>query len=87
MIALEDNKSDIFTLSYKKNTIVKIHILLLGLFASTVIDGHCKDNISKFEIETTQPRQTIDCFGASDAWSMEKLGLWPKAQQKQIVEW
>lgn len=87
MIVLEDNKSDIFALSYKKNTIVKIHFLLLGLLASTVIDGHCKDNISKFEIETTQPRQTIDCFGASDAWSMNKLGLWPEEQQNQIADW
>lgn len=66
---------------------MKIHILLLGLLASTVIDGHCEKTVSRYKIETGQPRQTIDCFGASDAWSMNKLGLWPKGQQNQIADW
>ena len=30
-----------------------------------------------FQIITTQEQQTIEHFGASDAWSMLFLGLWP----------
>lgn len=41
----------------------------------------------KYVIETDKPEQTIMHFGASDAWSMDKLGLWPDKQQKQIADW
>lgn len=32
-------------------------------------------------------RQLIDGFGASDAWSMQYLGLWPEQKRKKIAEW
>ncbi|MBQ8464122.1 MAG: glycoside hydrolase family 30 protein [Prevotella sp.] len=39
-------------------------------------------------IEAEQPRQTIEHFGASDAWSMQNIGLWPEeSQQQQIADW
>ncbi len=41
----------------------------------------------KYEIMPTQPRQHIQHFGASDAWSMCYLGLWPEWQQEQIADW
>jgi O-glycosyl hydrolase len=44
-------------------------------------------NVKTLLIDKTQPRQTIDCFGASDAWSMDKLGKWPQEQQNEIADW
>jgi O-Glycosyl hydrolase len=39
-------------------------------------------------IRTDAPRQTIRHFGASDAWSMQTIGLWPDtAEQTKIADW
>ena len=39
-------------------------------------------------IRTDAPRQTIRHFGASDAWSMQTIGLWPDtAEQVKIADW
>lgn len=39
-------------------------------------------------IETNQPRQTIRHFGASDAWSMQFIGLWDnQEEQEKIADW
>ena len=39
-------------------------------------------------IRIDAPRQTIRHFGASDAWSMQTIGLWPDtAAQAQIADW
>ena len=41
-----------------------------------------------YTIETTQPRQTIHHFGASDAWSMQFIGLWKnEEEQEKIADW
>ncbi len=40
-----------------------------------------------YRVETGEPRQPVDCFGASDAWSMQELGLWPEEKQKQAADW
>lgn len=40
-----------------------------------------------YTIQTSQPEQTIEHFGASDAWSMQFIGLWPEEQQEQIADW
>lgn len=40
-----------------------------------------------WQIDTTRAEQTIRHFGASDAWSMQFVGLWPQAQQEQIADW
>ena len=41
-----------------------------------------------YTIETNQPRQTIRHFGASDAWSMQFIGLWDsEEEQEQIADW
>ena len=41
-----------------------------------------------YTIETSQPRQTIRHFGASDAWSMQSIGLWDnEAEQEKIADW
>ena len=41
-----------------------------------------------YTIETNQPRQTIRHFGASDAWSMQFIGLWDnQEEQEKIADW
>ena len=41
-----------------------------------------------FTIELKRPQQTIQHFGASDAWSMQNIGLWPEEQEQQkIADW
>lgn len=43
--------------------------------------------IQKFVIDPDFPFQTIDNFGASDAWSFKSIGQWPKEKQEQIATW
>ena len=41
-----------------------------------------------FTIMVEQPRQTICHFGASDAWSMQNIGLWTDTvAQRQVADW
>lgn len=52
--------------------------------------GHDEGNMPVpcvYNIKTAQYEQTIEHFGASDAWSMQYIGLWPEEQQKQIADW
>lgn len=43
--------------------------------------------VEKFVIEPDISYQTIDNFGASDAWSMQYIGLWPEKKQQQMATW
>lgn len=36
---------------------------------------------------TNQACQTIDGFGASDAWSMWQIGLWEDSLQRKVADW
>lgn len=40
-----------------------------------------------YTIETHRPQQVIDGFGASDAWSMNRMGLWSKDIQEKTADW
>lgn len=41
-----------------------------------------------YTINPKSPQQTIEHFGASDAWSMQNIGLWPEEDvQQQIADW
>lgn len=46
-----------------------------------------QDGTTRYTILTQSPEQHIQHFGASDAWSMQFLGLWPEKQQEQIADW
>jgi O-glycosyl hydrolase len=37
-------------------------------------------------VDTCQRRQTIDSFGASDAWSIQYVGAWPDAKRRAIAD-
>lgn len=40
-----------------------------------------------FTIKTSSPEQTVMHFGASDAWSMKYIGLWPDSEQQKAADW
>jgi O-glycosyl hydrolase len=44
-------------------------------------------NVCKFVAESEVKHQTIDNFGASDGWSMQYIGLWPKVKQQKMADW
>lgn len=41
----------------------------------------------KYVVHPDSVCQTIDNFGASDAWSMRFLGEWPEEKQRQVADW
>lgn len=56
-------------------------ILFLSASAETAPD------ISSFVVKTQSVCQTVDNFGASDAWSMRFIGEWSEKEQKQVADW
>ena len=41
-----------------------------------------------FTIQSSRPCQTVRHFGASDAWSMQQIGMWrDEREQQQIADW
>ena len=46
----------------------------------------CAQNVTQFQV-TNHTRQTIDGFGASDAWSMWQIGQWEDSLQTQVADW
>ena len=51
----------------------------LGMFAQT-------ESVSRYEV-TDHMQQTIDGFGASDAWSMWQIGEWDDSLQVKVADW
>ena len=64
------------------------HIALFLSFLFAAIFVHAKTkNQTYYLIQTQEKQQTIDCFGASDAWSMLYVGHWPIEKQQQVADW
>ena len=61
--------------------------ILAALCLMTALSATADNKVSLYRIETSQPHQTVEGFGASDAWSFNKIGLWPQQQQQQIADW
>ena len=61
----------------------------LGFFSIAGVAGGCSQPAPeiRYQIETDQPCQTMAYFSASDAWSMQFIGLWPQEKQNQIADW
>jgi len=59
----------------RKTLVVLLALVLGGAEAQA---GHV--------IRTDRPRQTMLHFGASDAWSMQRIGVWPVEEQKRIAD-
>lgn len=45
------------------------------------------DNVERYVVLADSPEQTIEHFGASDAWSMQFIGLWPESEQIKAADW
>lgn len=60
------------------------HLFLSALLLLVAVTARAQ---RVYHINTDQPRQQILHFGASDAWSMKYVGLWPEQQQRQIADW
>jgi O-glycosyl hydrolase len=74
----------------------KLAIVVISIIVTIVISSFIKPlaiskkpdtNIVKYIIDPNITHQTIDNFGASDAWSIQYIGLWPLEKQKQIATW
>lgn len=59
----------------------------LALLLGAGIASQAAIPTTHYTILTQSPEQHIQHFGASDAWSMQFLGLWPEKQQAQIADW
>lgn len=46
-----------------------------------------KPTACKFVVESDVQFQTIDNFSASDGWSMQFIGQWPKVKQEKMADW
>ncbi len=57
------------------------------LTESTGPASNAQSGISTFVIDPDKTYQTMDNFGASDAWSMQYIGLWPEEKQQQMATW
>ena len=59
-------------------------ILSAALFCMAE-QGHAQ-KVASFKV-TNQRQQTIDGFGASDAWSMWQIGQWEDSLQAKVADW
>ena len=66
----------------------KVFLASLGFFYMSMAGG-CSQPATdvSYQLETDRPCQTMTYFGASDAWSMQFIGLWPEEKQNQIADW
>ncbi len=60
---------------------------ILWIFLCLINTTTWASSTLKYNINIKQTHQTVDNFGASDAWSMRFIGLWPRKQQEQIADW
>ncbi|MGL5273768.1 MAG: glycoside hydrolase [Phocaeicola sp.] len=65
---------------------MKTYSLLAALALCSCIQTK-NENLVYYEIQPEQPQQTIDCFSASDGWSMQFIGLWPEETRNQVADW
>lgn len=59
------------------------------MFTSVVLSASlmAENEVTTFKINPSQEYQTMDYFSASDAWSMQFVGLWPDSVQQQVADW
>lgn len=71
----------------------KLLLISMGCLLTTAcVNGQkneaptASNGVKEFRI-TGREMQTMDGFGASDAWSMQTMGLWPEEKQTQAADW
>ena len=76
-----------------KHKIIIALILIIIVLVSGCNFNSDKDDVKnlpevrKYVIDPSILYQTIDNFGASDAWSFKSIGMWPEEKQDQIATW
>ena len=65
---------------------LKTLVLLAGMWGSLLSNAAAPAE-RVYNVSVEHPEQVVRHFGASDAWSMPFVGLWPKEQQEQIADW
>jgi O-glycosyl hydrolase len=77
----------------RKGSDVLVRSVLLTLFALQACSQNSTNENSREEIQnhvtihTDRKKQTIRNFGASDAWTIQYVGLWPDEKRNQIADW
>jgi O-glycosyl hydrolase len=59
----------------------------LGCSKSSVPDPVPASTNHSVVIHLNEKKQTIQNFGASDAWAIQYVGLWPDAKREQLADW
>ncbi len=71
-----------------KRRIIMLRNIILSVMSFVALSSYAApENVRTFVVRTDWPRQAIEHFGASDAWSMKYIGLWPEKQQRQVADW
>lgn len=71
-----------------KLTFLTLSILMLAAPPTAgSASARAQQQVARYQVNTSQPRQVVEHFGASDAWSMQYIGLWPEEQRNQIADW
>lgn len=65
---------------------MKKELLLLTIMSVSSLCVGAKEKTS-YIIQTSNPKQQMEYFSASDAWSMFRIGLWSKEKQEQVADW
>lgn len=65
---------------------LKIMLLFATIFLATISDGLAQYNGAEVKVDLAKTFQTIDNFGASDAWSCQFIGNWPDKKRNQIAD-
>lgn len=61
-------------------------ILTITLLYATALFGWSQP-VAHYQIDQTTSLQTMEYFSASDAWSVQFIGLWPQEKQNRIADW
>lgn len=61
---------------------------LLFTLVAWLFNGYVNSQLTRrYRIETSESYQIMESFGASDAWTIQYLGLWPQDKQNQVADW
>lgn len=63
---------------------IGFHGISLALMLSASVQASAQ---TRYTVLPSSPEQHIQHFGASDAWSMQFIGLWSEKQQQQVADW
>lgn len=67
---------------------MKKSLLQFILTASVALPATAEEKtVAQYIVEPDSAAQTIEHFGASDAWSMQFIGLWNQDVQRQTADW